>query len=80
MEPLLHLRYGRARLLSRFLREARIAGQLSHPGIVPVHELGRLPDGTVYFTMPVVRGDDLNAVSHGAARARAIGPSPAPSA
>jgi serine/threonine protein kinase/formylglycine-generating enzyme required for sulfatase activity len=52
----------RVRLLHRFLREARIAGQLAHPGIVPVHELGRLPNGTMYFTMPVVHGSDLDEV------------------
>jgi WD40 repeat protein/serine/threonine protein kinase len=44
---------------ARFLREARITGQLEHPGIVPVHELGRRPDGTVYYTMKLVRGVTL---------------------
>jgi serine/threonine-protein kinase len=29
----------------RFLREARISGRLQHPGLVPVHDLGALPDG-----------------------------------
>jgi hypothetical protein len=31
---------GRAKELARFLEEARVTGQLDHPGIVPVHELG----------------------------------------
>ena len=46
----------------RFAREARVAGQLDHPGILPVYESGRLPDGRSYFTMPFVRGRTLAAV------------------
>src|SRR5262249_34943518 len=34
----------RADLRQRFLEEAQIAGQLQHPGIVPIHELGTLAD------------------------------------
>ncbi len=45
--------------LARFLREARVTGQLEHPGIVPVHELGRKADGTLYYTMKLVRGESL---------------------
>ena len=40
----------------RFLREARVTGQLEHPNIVPVYELGRRDDGTMYYTMKLVRG------------------------
>jgi serine/threonine protein kinase len=43
----------------RFLREARITGQLEHPNIVPVYELGRQPTGCLYYTMRVVRGRTL---------------------
>jgi serine/threonine protein kinase/tetratricopeptide (TPR) repeat protein len=43
----------------RFLREAQITGRLQHPGIVPVHSLGRLPDGYPYYTMRLVRGESL---------------------
>jgi serine/threonine protein kinase/formylglycine-generating enzyme required for sulfatase activity/uncharacterized protein YukE len=50
------------RTLGRFLEEARITGQLDHPGIVPVHELGLGDDGRVYFTMRLVRGEDLHTV------------------
>ncbi len=46
-------------ILSRFLLEARVTAQLEHPNIVPVHELGRRPDGTVYYTMKRVRGRTL---------------------
>ena len=40
----------------RFLREARVTGSLQHPGIVPVHNLGRLADGRIHYTMRLVRG------------------------
>lgn len=40
----------------RFLQEARITGQLEHPSIVPVYELGHRKDGALYYTMKFVRG------------------------
>jgi serine/threonine protein kinase len=40
----------------RFLREARITGLLQHPGIVSVHNLGRLADGRLHYTMRLVHG------------------------
>jgi len=43
----------------RFLREARVTGQLEHPNIVPVYEVGRRQDGTLYYTMRLVRGQTL---------------------
>lgn len=50
------------RSLSRFLEEAQITGQLDHPGIVPVHELGIDAEGRLYFTMPLVRGGTLEEI------------------
>jgi serine/threonine-protein kinase len=43
----------------RFVEEAQIAGQLQHPGIVPVYELGAFADNRPYFTMKLVRGRTL---------------------
>ena len=43
----------------RFLREARITAQLEHPGVVPIYELGKNADGTLYYTMKRIRGDTL---------------------
>ena len=43
-------------VVDRFVEEARISGQLQHPGIVPVHELGTLADHRPYFTMKLVKG------------------------
>ena len=50
------------RTLSRFLEEAQVTGQLDHPGIVPVHELGMDSQGRVYFTMKLVKGKTLKEV------------------
>lgn len=46
---------------ARFLREARVTGQLEHPNIVPVYEVGRRANGTYYYTMKLVRGRTLSA-------------------
>ena len=48
--------------LDRFLEEAQVTGQLDHPGIVPVHELGVDPDGVPFFTMPLVHGRELREI------------------
>jgi len=45
----------------RFVREARVQGQLDHPAVVPVHELGQ-HGGTAFFAMKRVRGESLAAV------------------
>ena len=44
----------------RFLDEARITGQLQHPGIPPVHEVGTLPDGRPFLAMKLIRGRTLH--------------------
>jgi serine/threonine-protein kinase len=46
----------------RFLREARITGQLQHPGIVPVYDVGRFADGRPYMAMRLVRGRPLDEI------------------
>lgn len=51
-----------AAMVSRFEAEASICAQLQHPGVVPIHEVGRLADGRPYFTMKVVEGDTLLAL------------------
>ena len=45
--------------LERVQQEARTLAALEHPGIVPVHEVGRLADGRVFYTMRLVRGERL---------------------
>jgi serine/threonine-protein kinase len=54
-----------SQLAPRLLQEARILAQLEHPGIVPVHAIGTLPDGRVYYVMKRIRGTRLDeAVAH----------------
>src|SRR5262245_1374131 len=50
---------GQPGMARRFVEEARVGGRLQHPGVVPVHELGTLPDGRPYFTMKLVEGRTL---------------------
>ncbi|MGK0303688.1 MAG: serine/threonine protein kinase/formylglycine-generating enzyme required for sulfatase activity [Planctomycetota bacterium] len=55
----LHERYAKEpSVLHRFVEEAQIGGQLQHPGIVPVYELG-MADGKPFFTMKMVKGETL---------------------
>ena len=42
----------------RFLREVEIAGQLSHPHILPMHDSGE-SDGVLYYVMPYIEGETL---------------------
>ncbi len=47
-------------LCARMLREARVIARLEHPGIVPVHDVGELPDGRVFYVMKFVQGRRLD--------------------
>jgi eukaryotic-like serine/threonine-protein kinase len=51
---------GSAEAAERMRREARVIAQLEHPGIVPLHDAGVLPDGRVFYAMKLVRGRTLS--------------------
>jgi eukaryotic-like serine/threonine-protein kinase len=51
--------FGGGGLRSRFEEEARLVGRLEHPAIVPVYDLGELPDGRPFFAMRLVHGQTL---------------------
>jgi eukaryotic-like serine/threonine-protein kinase len=53
---------GDANAVQRFLREARIASQLTHGNIVEVSDLGTLPDGRPYLVMAKLAGIDLSKI------------------
>ncbi|MHC4128458.1 MAG: protein kinase domain-containing protein [Planctomycetota bacterium] len=46
-------------MVRRFVEEAQIAGQLQHPGVLTVYELGLQPDRRPYFTMRLIKGRTL---------------------
>jgi serine/threonine-protein kinase len=64
---------GRADVVQRFVEEAQLGGQLQHPGIVPVYELGLTADERPYFAMKLVKGRTLAALL-----ADEVGDRPAP--
>jgi hypothetical protein len=59
----LHPRYGPdSDLARRFEEEARITARLQHPGIPPVHQVGRLADGRPFLAMKLIDGRALDAL------------------
>ncbi len=48
--------------LRYFLKEAQITGQLAHPNIVPVYEIGSTDDGDYFYAMKEVQGENLGAI------------------
>jgi serine/threonine-protein kinase len=49
-------------LIQRFVEEAQIGGQLQHPGVVPIYELGLQSDDRPFFSMKLVKGQTLAAL------------------
>jgi serine/threonine-protein kinase len=62
VKVLLETHRGKTELVQRFVEEAQIAGQLQHPGVAPVYELGVFADRRPYFTMKLVKGKTLAAL------------------
>ncbi len=49
-------------VLAHFLNEAKIMAQLDHPGIVPIYDIGYLPNGEFFFAMEQVKGTTLREI------------------
>lgn len=49
--------------VQRFVCEARVTGQLEHPGIVPVHQLGVDAEGRLFYAMKLVRGTTVSEIT-----------------
>jgi eukaryotic-like serine/threonine-protein kinase len=62
VKVLLDVHRDRPELVRRFVEEAQITGQLQHPGIVPVYELGAFADRRPYLAMKLVKGRTLAAL------------------
>lgn len=60
IKVLLECHKDRSETVQRFVEEAQIGGQLQHPGIAPVHEMGQFPDGRPFFAMKLVKGETLS--------------------
>jgi serine/threonine protein kinase len=68
----LHARYAQdAALVARFFNEAKATNRVDHPGLVQIYDFGRLPDGTAYLVMELLRRETLGA------RLRRLGALPA---
>jgi len=59
------LRKGDAQSRDRFIREVRVQGQLEHPAVVPVYDLGMHGDGRPFFTMRRLRGATVREILRG---------------
>ncbi|MGH7294870.1 MAG: serine/threonine-protein kinase, partial [Polyangiaceae bacterium] len=55
-------RESEANVARRFIDEAHVTAQLEHPNIVPVYDMGWLPDGQPYYTMRIVKRQSLRDV------------------
>ncbi len=59
IKVLLDVHKDNPQVIQRFIEEAQIGGQLQHPGIAPVYELGQFADQRPFFSMKLVKGQTL---------------------
>lgn len=59
IKVLLDAHKDKPKIIQRFIEEAQIGGQLQHPGIAPVYELGQFEDQRPFFTMKLIKGETL---------------------
>ena len=51
-------------LIRRFWTEVQATGQLEHPSIIPIHDVGRLPSGEIFYVMKMLSGQTLAEIIH----------------
>jgi WD40 repeat protein len=56
------LRFRGGAIEQRFRREARLAARLQHPSIVPIHDVGKLPSGELFYAMKLITGRSFKEV------------------
>ena len=61
----LALEFSSPQAAARMREEAKTIARLEHPGIVPIHDIGELTDGRVYYAMKLVRGKTLREFAAG---------------
>jgi len=66
IKVLLDCHKDKPRVVQRFIEEAQIAGQLQHPGLAPVYELGQAADKRPFFSMKLIKGKRLRRYFHNA--------------
>src|ERR1700722_10930278 len=64
-KKMLHPYVDRPVSIQRFIREARVQGQLEHPAVVPVHDFGLDAEGRLFFSMKLIRGRTLGDILNG---------------
>ncbi|MEI8382167.1 MAG: protein kinase [Planctomycetota bacterium] len=60
IKVLLDAHKNKPEVVQRFIEEAQIGGQLQHPGIAPIYELGQFADKRPFFAMKLVKGETLS--------------------
>ena len=60
IKVLLDTHTDKPQIVQRFVEEAQIGGQLQHPGIAPVYDIGQFADQRPFFTMKLVKGKTLS--------------------
>ena len=60
IKVLLEAHKDKREVVQRFIEEAQIGGQLQHPGIAPVYELGQFADLRPFFSMKLVKGETFS--------------------
>ncbi len=65
IKVLLDTHKDRPEVVQRFIEEAQIGGQLQHPGVAPIYELGQFADKRPFFAMKLVKGETLSKLLSG---------------